>query len=131
VTAWLTDPTVLAIAFVASLVVFVLGLLLVPIVVARLPADYFASDRVAPEPRHRALRWVFRIAKNLLGAALVLAGIAMLVLPGQGVLTIVAGLSLLEFPGKRRLELRLLRTKAIRRVIDRMRERAGRPPLQL
>jgi hypothetical protein len=52
-------------------------------------------------------------------------------LPGQGVLTILAGLSLLSFPGKRRLQLRLLRIPAIHRAIDALRRRAGRPPLHL
>jgi hypothetical protein len=118
-------------AFVLSIAVFVLGLLLVPIVVTRMPADYFARNRVALEPKHAVLRLFWRVVKNLLGALLVLAGVAMLVLPGQGVLTILAGLSLLEFPGKRALERRLVEVPAVRGVFDRIRKRAGRPPLQL
>jgi hypothetical protein len=55
----------------------------------------------------------------------------MLVLPGQGVLTIVAGLSLAHFPGKRRLQRRLLGAPGIRALCDAIRRRAGVPPLQL
>jgi hypothetical protein len=55
----------------------------------------------------------------------------MLVLPGQGVLTILAGITLLNYPGKRRLELWLVRRPAIHRAIDWIRRRAGRAPLEL
>jgi hypothetical protein len=69
--------------------------------------------------------------RSLLGALLVLLGILMLVLPGQGVLMIVAGLSLLRFPGKRKLLRRLLRAPGVHLVCDAIRRRAGKPPLQL
>ena len=45
------------------------------------------------------------IGKNLLGVFFVLIGIAMLVLPGQGILTIIAGMMLLDFPGRHRTRL--------------------------
>jgi hypothetical protein len=38
---------------------------------------------------------------------LLLAGIIMLVTPGQGIISIVLGLFLMEFPGKRKLELKV------------------------
>ena len=77
------------------------------------------------------LRIASRAIKNLLGAALVLIGIAMLVLPGQGALTILAGVFLLEFPGKRRLELRIVRQRPVHLTINWIRARVGRPPLVL
>jgi hypothetical protein len=55
----------------------------------------------------------------------------MLVLPGQGILTILIGISLLEFPGKRRLELAIVKRSSIRRAIDRIRQRSGTEPLNL
>ena len=70
-------------------------------------------------------------AKNLAGAVLVLAGLAMLVLPGQGLLTIVVGLLFLDFPGKRSLELRLVRHPPVLRTINWLRATAHRPPLQM
>jgi hypothetical protein len=70
--------------------------------VGKISPDYF----VTPEPRkggwrkrHPVQRWVFRVSKNILGGLVFLAGVAMLVLPGQGMLTILLGLSLLDFPG--------------------------------
>ena len=60
-----------------------------------------------------------------------LAGIAMLALPGQGILTILVGITLLNFPGKRRLELRIVRQRRVLRAINWMRAKAKRPPLVL
>lgn len=118
----------------ASLAMFVGSAAAVPWIVVRLPADYFVS-RAAPSEswrrRHPALRLALRTVKNGVGAVLVLAGLAMLVLPGQGILSILAGLSFLEFPGKRRLELAILRNATVHRSIDWIRRRAGRPPLVL
>ena len=60
-----------------------------------------------------------------------LAGLAMLVLPGQGLLTILIGLMLLDFPGKRRLERRIVARPAILAMLNRMRARRGRDPLRV
>lgn len=106
----------------------VLTVVLVPVVVVRLPADYFVASRKQARQHRTPLAWCARIGKNLLGAVFVLAGIAMLVLPGQGLLTILIGLLLVEFPGKRRLELAVVRRPAIRRFLDRLRQRHGRAP---
>lgn len=106
----------------------VLTVILVPVVVVRLPADYFVASGKAAHHHRTPLGWCARIGKNLLGGVFVLAGIAMLVLPGQGLLTILIGLLLVEFPGKRRLELSVVRRPAIRRFLDRMRQRHGHAP---
>ena len=70
-----------------------------------------------------------RIGKNALGVVFVLAGVAMILLPGQGVLTILLGIMLTEFPGKYRFERWLVRRRAVLGAINWLRERAGRPPL--
>jgi hypothetical protein len=58
-------------------------------------------------------------------------GLLMLVTPGQGVLTILVGVTLLDFPGKRALELWIVRQPAVLRVTNWMRAKAHREPLQL
>jgi hypothetical protein len=120
--------------FALSALMFVGGLILMPLVVARIRPDYFLHDR-PPEGswrrRHPVIRLSVLIVKNGLGLVLLLAGLAMLVLPGQGVLTILVGISLLNFPGKRRLELKIVRQAPVLRAINWMRARAGRPPLRL
>jgi hypothetical protein len=52
----------------------------------------------------------------------------MLVLPGQGVLTLCVSLFLLDFPGKRRLERRILGYPPVLHALNRLRTRAGQPP---
>ncbi len=53
----------------------------------------------------------------------------MLVLPGQGIITLLVGLMLLEFPGKQRLLQRVLGQRQVLRAVNRLRQRAGRGPL--
>lgn len=115
-----------------SLAMLIVGAVLAPIVIVRLPADYFVRpDDPAHSGPRGPLRLVLHVLKNVCGVILLLAGIAMLVLPGQGILTIFCGISLLNFPGKRRLEQRLLSISAVHRVVELIRSKAGRPPLQL
>ena len=117
-----------------SLATFVVSAVTLPWLLTRLPEDYF--DKTTPEPhplwpRHRALYWVWRLLKNLLGVVLLLAGFVMLVIPGQGVLTILAGLWLMDLPGKRRWERYLIGRPQVLTSINWIRQRAGRPPLSL
>jgi Putative transmembrane protein (PGPGW) len=103
-------------------------------VIARMSPEYFVEPTPSPgswRSRHPVLRIVSRVTKNILGVTLVVIGVAMLVLPGQGLLTILAGVFLLEFPGKRRLELHLVRKRPVHLTINWIRARVGRPPLVL
>jgi hypothetical protein len=77
------------------------------------------------------LRVVLRAVKNIVGLVLVLAGVLMLVLPGQGLLTIFMGITLLDFPGKRRLELSVVRRRPVFSALNWIRKKARRPPLLL
>lgn len=127
-------PTLVAWAFGLSLFLFVGSLLVIPLMIARLRADYFVSDSPGEESwfgRHPVARFLTLAVKNGLGAVLLAAGIAMLVLPGQGIVTILVALTLLNFPGKRKLELLIVRQRHVRRAIRWIRERARRPPLIL
>jgi len=101
-------------------------------VVVRLPADYFARPDPPPlfDGRHPALQIVGKIAKNILGLALVVAGVIMLFTPGQGVLTVLLGVMLLDFPGKRALERWLVSRPKVRPAINALRSRYGREPLK-
>jgi hypothetical protein len=69
------------------------------------------------------------VLKNLIGFVLLAAGIAMLVLPGQGILTMLIGISLVDFPGKRQLERKLIGQPAVLNTINKVREKFGQPPL--
>jgi hypothetical protein len=119
---------------VLSGVAFLGTLAAIPIVVVRMPSDYFMHREPPPDSwrgLHPVARTTLVVAKNALGLVLLLMGVLMLVLPGQGLLTIIVGVSLLDFPGKRQLELRLARQKPLLNAFNWIRERAGRPPLEL
>jgi hypothetical protein len=126
---------VLAWIAVASVVMFVGSLVAIPWFIVRLPADYF--DVRVPRhwmiDRHPALRAVGHGAKNLAGLVIIVLGLIMALpgVPGQGVLTILIGLSLVDFPGKRRLEVRLVGQPAVLKALNAIRHRFGRPPLVL
>jgi hypothetical protein len=130
---WLRiDEALLAWLAAASTVAFAGSLLIMPWLVVRIPADYFARGRHRPPPwadRHPLIRLLLHLGKNALGGLFILAGIAMLVLPGQGILTIVVGILLLDFPGKRELERRIIARPAILRSINWLRQRKGVAPL--
>jgi hypothetical protein len=119
---------------VASLVAFIATLMAVPWLIVRIPSDYFAHRRRLRKqgPRRRVVvRWALLIGKNLLGCLLIAAGIAMLVLPGQGMLTILLGFVLMDLPGKYRFERWIVAHPPVFRSINRLRQRAGRAPLVL
>ncbi len=116
---------------VASVVMLFASPLVVGWLVVRLPENYFTDKRRHTAPfwaQHAKFGPLVHIGKNLLGVLLVLAGIVMLVVPGQGLLTIVAGVLLIDFPGKYRLERWLVTRKAVWRSINWLRKRAGRKP---
>jgi hypothetical protein len=109
---------------VGSVVMFVGTLVAIPVILVRIPDDWFVRP-----PSARSLP--LKVACTLIGAALIALGIAMLVLPGQGVLTILVGLGVLDLPFKHRLLARILAKPKVHRAIDKLRRRAGRGSLEL
>ena len=131
---WIHDHKVL-LGWLAGLsaLTFIGTLIVVPMLVVRIPQDYFAERRHHSLPwwqRHPVLRALSTLLKNLAGWVFIVAGLAMLVLPGQGVITAVVGLMLIDFPGKYRLERWLASRRLLMRTMNWMRRRAGRPPLR-
>ena len=132
--AQLLTPNLLLGLTLFGIVCFVGGVVGVPFFVSRLPADYFSGrERRAlgiESPQRSALALLFRVLKNVLGLLLVACGVLMLILPGQGLLTILVGTFFVDFPGKRRFERWILTRAPILRGINRFRQRAGQPPLE-
>lgn len=132
--SWLSNHLdLLALIGLISAVVFTISLLSLPWLVAQIPEDYFASQgraETAWKTRHPVVGLLTLVLKNLLGYLLLLGGILMLFLPGQGILTIVAGLLLMDYPGKFALEKRIARSPTIFKGLNWLRNRAGKPPLK-
>jgi hypothetical protein len=117
-----------------SMLIFVGSLLAVPWLAVRIPEDYFATrdrPRTRFADRHPLLRSAVWTARNLLGILLILAGLSMLVLPGQGLLTLAVGVFLMDFPGKHRLERRIIQIRLVRKSINWFRRKANVNPLKL
>jgi hypothetical protein len=110
-----------------SLAGLVFAALALPRVVGRLPEAWFLHP---PPPFAERLRAApgGTLARNLLAVALLAAGIAMLFLPGQGVLTILAGLLISDLPLRDRLVRALVSRARIARALQRLRRWAGAPP---
>jgi len=117
-----------------SLLTLATSALVLPVIVTRMRADYFLPDRDHTRSlahQHPVIRGIGIVLKNLFGTILFLAGILMLGLPGQGILTILIGLMLLDFPGKQKLELWMVRLPAVGKALNWMRKRGDRPPLEI
>ena len=121
-----------ALIFVAS---FFINLGIVSFILVKLPADHFSKNRktkfwAGPRPAIHAAKV---IGKNIAGVLLVALGIVLSLpgVPGQGLLTVLLGIMLLDFPGRHRLEQKLLSKPSIVNTINRLRKRFDKPPLQL
>jgi len=128
------NETLLWWVLVVSFITFIATLIAVPVILARLPEDYFSladRHRVPWSDRHPVLRIPLLLVKNLLGITFVLAGILMLALPGQGFLTIIIGLALMDFPGKYHAERWLVSRHSVLRLINWIRRKAAKPALIL
>ncbi|MGJ8652997.1 MAG: PGPGW domain-containing protein [Opitutaceae bacterium] len=113
-----------------SLLLFVGSLILVPVIILELPVDFFTR-------RHQNIgklsltRLCLRAAKNIAGALFIFSGILMLVLPGQGVLSLLIGLSLIDFPAKRRLQVRFIRMHHVQKTVNWIRHKGKRKPIEI
>ncbi len=118
---------------VASAIGFIGTLIAIPVILVRLPADYIdtRTPRHWMKDHHPVLRLSGLVVKNVVGIVFLLAGFAMLFLPGQGVLTMLIGVSLMDFPRKRELEAKMVGQPSLLGVINSMRHKYGKPPLTL
>jgi archaellum biogenesis protein FlaJ (TadC family) len=113
---------------------FFLNLGIVSFILVKLPKDHFKSDKSKRVTGSNATVRVLKIiGKNLAGVLLIALGVGLSVpgVPGQGLLTILLGVMLVDFPGKDRLEQKLLSRPGIINTINRLRGRFGKPALEL
>lgn len=110
---------------------FFLSILIVAIVIVKIPANYFSShyQRDFLPNSSWLTRWGATIIKNIIGAILIVAGIIMLIGPGQGILTILIGLIMMDIPGKRPLEARLINRPSVLPALNALRAKYNKPPL--
>ena len=116
-------------------VTFSINLAIVSFILVKIPATYFqeSHSREFWKDRSPAVRLIGVVFKNALGVLLVALGIVLSLpgVPGQGLLTILLGIMLLDFPGRRKLEVKLLSRPQVFKTINKLRHRFGKPPLKL
>lgn len=128
------NESLLLILGIVSVVTFLLSLALIPWIILRIPADYFSQSQrrsLIPQNTHRSIRILLLLIKNILGIAIVLLGLAMLVLPGQGLLAILIGVALLDFPNKYRLQRWLISRGPVLKSANWLREKGRQQPLEI
>ena len=97
-------------------------------IIAQFPADYFITphqDKAYLQHFHPSIRVFIPLLKNITGVLLIVTGIVMLFIPGQGLLTMLAGVVLTDFPGKLRCELWLVRRAKVCRSTNWLGRRSG------
>ena len=114
-----------------STIFFLLSLMGLSWLISIIPHNYFVDKkRVSFIKMKNPLMWLsIVIIKNSIGLILILCGILMLILPGQGVLTIITGLIFLDYPGKFRFERSLVRNKLILNSMNWIRRKLDKPDL--
>lgn len=135
ITAWLTEHQHLIQQIGnVSLIVLVITVVALPVVVMKLPVDYFVREKREPARRTRKHPFVWAVislGKNLLGLLVIFVGTVMLVLPGQGIVTILIGLAITNFPGKYALERRIAGQPAVGGALNKLRKLTRRRPLRI
>jgi hypothetical protein len=106
-------------------------------IITQLDKRYFIRRQISAVdvsvPTH--LKWInsnvtklVNMAKMIVGVSFLLIGLVMLVLPGQGLITILIGISLLPFPGKNKMEKNILSRKSVRSSLNWIRIKANKEP---
>lgn len=115
-----------------SAVIFLFSLLSIKWLVGLIPSDYFIKKKSSKFKNNYPLTWLFSlIVKNILGYSLILGGIFMLVLPGQGIFTIMIGLMLSNYPGKYAIERKFIGIPSVLKSINWLRKKSDKPPIEI
>ena len=117
-----------------SLALLIISIAVIPWLVISIPADYFHPQRrikISSKSKHPAIAQILNGIRNLFGFVLIVLGLLMLILPGQGILTILIGLFLMNFPGKFKIERKLVSIPSVSKSLNWIRSKANKEPLVL
>ena len=115
-----------------SFALFVVSVAIIPWLIIKIPEDYFHQrhrSKVSKNIGNPFIAQMLAGFKNLIGLLLIILGILMLILPGQGILTILMGLFLMNFPGKYRLERKIASHPKVLKSLNWVRSKANKAPL--
>ena len=115
-----------------SFIIFIFSLLTIKWLVALIPSDYFIKKNNSEFRSNYPIFWLVSIIiKNLVGYTLIVGGILMLVLPGQGLFTIFVGLMLSNYPGKFYIERKFIAIPSVLRAINWLRKKSNTPSIKI
>jgi len=115
-----------------SFALFVVSVAIIPWLIIKIPEDYFQERhrfKISKNIGNTYIAQMLAGFKNLIGLLLIILGILMLILPGQGILTILMGLFLMNFPGKYRLERKIASHPRVLKSLNWIRSKAHKAPL--
>ena len=107
-----------------SIIALILSPLIINLILIRLPQDYFIKAKDDLKPTNYILQFI----KNLFGTILIIIGLAMFVLPGQGLITFIIGMSLVRFPGKRKLQMKIVKNHSVQKSLNWFRFKSKKTP---
>jgi len=110
-----------------SLIAFAGTLFAAPMLIARMPCDYFSREQ-APSKQTGVLRFSLGILRNLAGTILMGIGLIMLVTPGPGLIVFLLGLSICAFPGKHQLMSHMAAYPKVFMSLNWIRQKRGQKP---
>jgi ABC-type multidrug transport system fused ATPase/permease subunit len=117
-----------------SVLCFLATAIAVPWVVISLPDNYFVTEKrssVLTQNFQPFVALLLMFLKNCLALVIVAAGLVMLVIPGQGLLTVLIGVLMLDFPGKYKVERWIVRNQTVLSSINWLRRRKGKNALEV
>ena len=89
--------------------------------ISQIPADYFIHEKRQADNWNKyssETRVVIIIVKNVVGIAMLISGLLLLILPGQGILTMIIGILLIDYPGKFKLEQKIISIPSVFRGLN-------------
>ncbi len=116
---------------IVSVLSFVLTVAGCAVMITNLPANYFIGSYKERRINNPFVRFFVSLIKNIVGFLLIIVGALMCLLPGQGLLTVLAGLIISDFPGKKRLARRIICIRTVYLTANKIRLHFKRQPLQL
>ena len=113
-----------------SFLIFIFSLVTIKWLVALIPSDYFVSRKDTKFKSEYPFIWLISmIIKNIIGYVLIIGGILMLLLPGQGLFTIFIGLMMSNYPGKYYIEKKFIAIPSILKTINWLRKQSNKEPI--
>ena len=101
--------------------------------ISQIPEDYFIHEKRQADNWDKyssETRVVIIIVKNVIGIVMLISGFLLLILPGQGILTMIIGVLLIDYPGKFKLEQKIISITSVFRGINWFRAKSKQSYLQ-